>query len=391
MEDLNKESLELHEKYHGKLEVRSKIPLRDKKDLSMVYTPGVAEVCRAIQKDKRNAYRYTIKSNTVAIITDGSAVLGLGNIGGYAAIPVMEGKAMLFKEFAGIDAFPICFEGYHVDFVADVKNMAPVFGAICLEDVAAPKCFMLEHLLQDIDIPVMHDDQHGTAVVAMAALLNASKVVGKTFEELKVVINGAGAAGNAIARLLDCSGMDTYCPRPREIIVCDRKGTIYEGRKDLPENRWKEALAVETNLSNMRGTLKDAMVGADVFIGVSAPDLVTEEMVASMNEDAIVLALANPVPEIMPDKAKRAGARIVATGRSDFPNQVNNVLAFPGLFRGALDASATSITDEMKNAAVLALAGHLKKPSQERILPDVLDRKVAYVIGKAVQEAAPEQ
>jgi malate dehydrogenase (oxaloacetate-decarboxylating) len=389
MEDIYKESLALHEKYKGKLEVRSKFEIKTREDLTLAYTPGVAEVCREIAKDRSNVYKYTIKSNTVAIVTDGSAVLGLGDIGGYAAIPVMEGKAILFKEFAGIDAFPICFEDYHIDFTADVKNIAPVFGAINLEDIAAPKCFQLEEDLQDIGIPVMHDDQHGTSVVVLAGLMNACKVVGKGFEDLKIVINGAGAAGYAITRFLGsfCLGDPEY-DRPRDILVCDRKGIIHKNRPDIQSNKYKKILANETNFKGKSGSLSDAFLEADVFIGVSGPNLVTEDMVRTMNEKPMVFALANPTPEIMPDLAKSAGAYVVATGRSDFPNQLNNVLAFPGIFRGALDARAKRITDDMKTAAVYALANYIKDPTEDYILPDILDRNVTKSVAKAVEDAA---
>ncbi|MFA4824035.1 MAG: NADP-dependent malic enzyme [Methanoregula sp.] len=388
-DDIYKEALALHAKHKGKLEIRSKVPLNNKHDLSRAYTPGVAEVCREIAKDRNLAYKYTLKANTIAIVTDGSAVLGLGNIGGYAAIPVMEGKAILFKEFAGIDAFPICFESYETDFADQVKNIAPVFGGINLEDIAAPKCFEVEDALQDIGIPVMHDDQHGTAVVVLAALLNACKVTGRRYEDLNIVISGAGAAGFAITRLLKCIGYNpNVCTRVNEIIVCDTKGTICRGREGLYKNKYKFILAEETNRPGLSGKLEDAMNGADVFIGVSAPNIVTEDMVRSMNKDAIVFAMANPVPEIWPDAAKNAGAAVVGTGRSDFPNQINNVLAFPGIFRGALDARATRITDEMKIAAAHAIASCVPKPQRERIMPNILDKDVTRVVAKAVEEAA---
>ena len=387
--EIDKEALALHAKHHGKLEIRSKVPLKNKQDLSRAYTPGVAEVCREIARDKNLAYKYTMKANTIAIVTDGSAVLGLGNIGGYAAIPVMEGKAILFKEFANIDAFPICFENYETDFTDQIKNIAPVFGGINLEDIAAPKCFEVEDALQDIGIPVMHDDQHGTAVVVLAAILNACKVTGKKYEDLNVVICGAGAAGYAIARLLKCIGYDpNVCTKVNGIIVCDTQGTIFRGREGLYKNKYKFILAEETNQPALAGTLADAMTGADVFIGVSAPQIVTGEMVRSMNRDAIVFAMANPVPEIWPDAAKNAGAAVVGTGRSDFPNQINNVLAFPGIFRGALDARATRITDEMKIAAAHAIADYLPKLTRERILPNILDKDVTRAVAKAVAEAA---
>jgi malate dehydrogenase (oxaloacetate-decarboxylating) len=387
--EIDKEALALHAKHHGKLEIRSKVPLKNKHDLSLAYTPGVAEVCREIAKDKNLAYKYTMKANTIAIVTDGSAVLGLGNIGGYAAIPVMEGKAILFKEFADIDAFPICFENYETDFTDQVKNIAPVFGGINLEDIAAPKCFEVEEALQDIGIPVMHDDQHGTAVVVLAALLNACKVTGKTYENLNIVICGAGAAGYAITRLLKCIGYDpNVCSAVDEIIVCDTKGIIFRGRDGLYKNKYKFIIAEETNHSLREGTLADSMLGADVFIGVSGPEIVTEDMIRSMNREPIVFAMANPVPEIWPDAAMHAGAAVVGTGRSDFPNQINNVLAFPGIFRGALDARATRITDEMKIAAAHAIADFIKKPQRDRILPNILDRKVTQAVAKSVAKAA---
>ena len=388
-DEIYKEALALHAEHKGKLEIRSKVPLKNKHDLSLAYTPGVAEVCRKIAKDRNLAYRYTLKANTIAIVTDGSAVLGLGNIGGYAAIPVMEGKAILFKEFAGIDAFPICFESYETDFVDQVKNIAPVFGGINLEDIAAPKCFEVEDALQDIGIPVMHDDQHGTAVVVLGALLNACKVTGKNFEDLNIVICGAGAAGFAIARLLKCIGYDpNVCTMVHEIIVCDTKGTIFRGREGLYKNKYKFIIAEETNRPALSGKLAEAMIGADVFIGVSAPNVVTEEMVKSMNKDPIVFAMANPVPEIWPDAAKHAGAAVVGTGRSDFPNQINNVLAFPGIFRGALDARATRITDDMKIAAAHAIADYVTKPLRNRIMPNILDKDVTKAVAKTVADAA---
>ncbi len=387
--DVYSESLEMHRRARGKLEICSKVSLKTRHDLSLAYTPGVAQASREIARNRDAAYKYTIKSNTVAIVTDGSAVLGLGNIGGYAAIPVMEGKAILFKEFAGIDAFPICFEKYSSDFINTVKNIVPMFGGICLEDIAAPRCFEVEEALQGLGIPVMHDDQHGTAVVVLAALINACKVTNKRLEDLTVAVSGAGAAGFAITRLLHCLGIDrNICTKIKELFVCDTKGIIYRGRRDLLNSRHKYIISQETNHEKRAGTLKDAIKGADVFIGVSAPDLVTEEMVKSMSKDPIVFSLANPVPEIMPDKAKRAGATVVGTGRSDFPNQINNVLAFPGIFRGALDARAARINDEMKIAAVHALADYVKEPTKDRILPDVLDKNVTKTVATAVREAA---
>lgn len=388
-DSLYSESLALHAQHRGKVAIRPKIPVRTKHDLSLAYTPGVAEVSREIIRNRDLAYDYTLKSNTIAIVTDGSAVLGLGNIGGYAAIPVMEGKAILFKEFAGVDAFPICFESYETDFVDKVRNIAPVFGGINLEDIAAPKCFEVEDALQDIGIPVMHDDQHGTAVVVLAALLNACKVTGRKYSDLNIVISGAGAAGYAITRMLKCIGYSPdVCTRVNEIIVCDTQGTIFRGRPELYTNKYKFIIAEETNHLALSGSLADALHGADVFIGVSAPNLVTEEMIRSMNKDPIVFAMANPVPEIMPDVARHAGAAVIGTGRSDFPNQINNVLAFPGIFRGALDARATRITDEMKIAAAHAIAGCVPKPRSDHILPSILDKSVTKRVAAAVAEAA---
>jgi malate dehydrogenase (oxaloacetate-decarboxylating) len=388
-DEIYQEALALHEHNKGKLEIRSKVPLKTRHDLSLAYTPGVAEVCREIAKDKTLAYRYTMKANTIAIITDGSAVLGLGNIGADAAIPVMEGKAILFKEFAGIDAFPLCFENCQAGFSDQIRNIAPVFGGINLEDIAAPRCFEVEDALQDIGIPVMHDDQHGTAVVVLAALINACRVTGKKYEDLTIVICGAGAAGYAITRLLKCIGYNPdVCSTVHELIVCDTRGTIFRGREGLYQNKYKFILAEETNRQALAGSLADAMAGADVFIGVSAPGVVTEEMVRSMNKDPVVFAMANPVPEIWPDAAKRAGAAIVGTGRSDFPNQINNVLAFPGIFRGALDARATRITDEMKIAAAHAIAEYVPRPKRDHILANILDKEVTKAVAKAVADAA---
>lgn len=388
-EDIYREALRLHEQHRGKLEIHSKVPLENRRDLSRAYTPGVAEVCRAIQKDRNLAYRYTLKGNSVAIVTDGSAVLGLGNIGGYAAIPVMEGKAILFKKFANIDAFPICFERYHTGFVDEVRNIAPVFGGINLEDIAAPKCFEVEEALQDIGIPVMHDDQHGTAIVVLAALINACRVTGKNFEDLHIVVCGAGAAGYAIVRLLGCIGYNPHvCQKVRDIVVCDTRGIIHRNREGLYTNKYKFILADETNRSGKMGTLADAVEGADVLIGVSSPGVFTREMIHSMNDDPVVFAMANPVPEIMPSEAKEAGASVVGTGRSDFPNQINNALAFPGVFRGALDVYATRISEEMKVAAAHALANYVPKPHREHIVPAVLDREVTRHVAVAVREAA---
>jgi malate dehydrogenase (oxaloacetate-decarboxylating) len=388
-ETINREALQLHELHRGKLEIHSKVPLENRRDLSLAYTPGVAEVCRAIQKDRNLAYRYTLKGNSVAIVTDGTAVLGLGNIGGYAAIPVMEGKAILFKKFADIDAFPICFDGSDTNFVDEVRNLAPVFGGINLEDIAAPRCFEVEEALQDIGIPVMHDDQHGTAITVLAALINACRATGKSFEDLQIVICGAGAAGYAIVRLLGCIGYSPQvCQRVRDIVVVDTKGIIHRQRESLYNNKYKFILADETNHHGKTGTLAEAVEGADVLIGVSAPNMFTPEMIRSMNDDPIVFAMANPIPEIMPDLAKEAGAAVVGTGRSDFPNQINNALSFPGVFRGALDAYATRISDEMKVAAAHAIADYVPKPRREHIVPSLLDREVSRQVAAAVKEAA---
>ncbi|HPY60218.1 MAG TPA: NADP-dependent malic enzyme [Methanospirillum sp.] len=388
-EEIAQQSLRLHLEHQGKLSVHSKVPVKTREDLSLAYTPGVAHVCKYIAKDEKRAYSCTLKHNTIAIITDGTAVLGLGNIGPTAAIPVMEGKAILFKEFAGIDAFPICISGDPDDLIGHIRSIAPVFGGINLEDIAAPRCFEIEEELQNLGIPVMHDDQHGAAIAVLAALLNACKVTGKRFEDLTVVISGAGAAGYAICRLLKCIGYeDESCIAVKELIVCDREGIIYRGRQGLYHNIYKYLLGNETNIMHRTGTLADALRGADVFVGVSSGGLVTSDMVRSMNPDPIVFALSNPVPEIMPDEARAGGAAIVGTGRSDFPNQVNNVLVFPGVFRGALDAGATQISEEMKIAAAHAIAGYVKDPTPEKILPDPLDRGVAQVVAAAVAEMA---
>lgn len=387
--DIYQESLELHEAYHGKIEVHSKVPLTNRHDLSLAYTPGVAAVCREIYRDKNLAYKYTLKANTIAIVSDGSRVLSLGNIGGYAAIPVMEGKALLFKHLADIDAFPICFESGHTEFADDVKNIAPVFGGIALEDIAAPKCFELEESLQGIGIPVMHDDQHGTAVVVLAALLNACRVTKKKFEDLNIVVVGAGAAGFAITRMLRCIGYDpNLCSSVNDIIVCDRRGIIHRHREGLYTNKYKFIIAEETNKTGRTGTLEDAMRGADVCIGVSVPAIITPAMVRSMNKNPVIFALAYPMPEIFPRDALDAGAAIVGTGRSDFPNQINYALAFPGIFRGALDVCATRISDEMKVAAAHALANYVRQPRRDRILPAVLNRDVVKAVARAVSEAA---
>lgn len=383
--DYYKESLLMHEKHKGKMAVASKVSVNNKDDLSTAYTPGVAEPCRKIAENPEDVYRYTNKSNTVAVISDGSAVLGLGNIGSMASIPVMDGKSLLFKEFADIDAFPICLQTQDVDEIVMIaKNISPTLGGINLEDISAPRCFEIERKLQEqVDIPVFHDDQHGTAVVVTAALINALKIVDKKWEDLKVVISGAGAAGVAIAKMLLSVGAG-------EVIICDRVGPLADGDDRLTPAK-QEAASV-TNKGKIRGTLADAMKGADIFIGVSAPKIVTEEMVASMASDAIVLPMSNPEPEIMPDLAKKAGARIVGTGRSDFPNQINNVLAFPGIFRGALDARAKRITEDMKIAAAQALAGIItdEELNEENIIPKAFHPGVAAVIAEAVGKAWKE-
>ncbi len=387
MPDFDARSLELHEKHKGKLEVRSKFPLRDRADLSTAYTPGVAAVCEAIHQDPSKAKTLTIKANTVAVVSDGSAVLGLGDIGPLAALPVMEGKAVLFKEFADIDAFPIVLDTKDpLEIIKTVERIAPTFGGINLEDIAAPKCFEIEDALQDIGIPVFHDDQHGTAIVLLAALLNACKVTGKKPEDLRVVINGAGAAGTAIAKLLRCVGQNPdVCVPVRDILVCDTKGIISRQRTDL--NNAKKMLLIYTNRDDHTGSMEDAIRNADVFIGVSVADLLNEGHIKSMAPDPFVFALANPKPEIMPDVARAAGASVVGTGRSDLPNQINNVLAFPGIFRGALDAGATRITEHMKIAAAHALAEGVEGLSPEKVLPASLDRSVAPRIAEAARKA----
>lgn len=390
--DIYEESRQLHKRLGGKLEIIAKYDIKDQHDLAMVYTPGVAQVCRDIAEDESKAYELTIKRNTVAIVSDGSAVLGLGNIGAKGAIPVMEGKAMLFKAYADIDAFPICVSTQNsFEIINLVKNISPVFAGVNLEDISAPRCFEIEQSLQDIGIPVFHDDQHGTAIVLLAAVLNACKLTGKSLTDLKIVISGAGAAGTAIAEILLCIGHDPkICESVKEILVCDSKGIISETRADIAENQTKLKLAKITNRSASMGSLSDAMQEADVFIGVSKGNLVQPEMVKSMNARPVILAMANPTPEIMPDVAKEAGAFIVGTGRSDFPNQVNNVLAFPGIFRGAIDARAKRITRKMKIEAAYALAGCVENPTVDEILPSPLDKSVAKKIAKAVQNAYVE-
>lgn len=379
------ESLKLHEEKVGKIEVVSKVKVNTREDLSLAYTPGVAEPCRKIHENEENVYKYTSKGNLVAVVTDGTAVLGLGDIGPKAGLPVMEGKAILFKEFADVDAFPICLATKDVDeIVRTVKLIAPGFGGINLEDIGAPRCFEIEEKLKkELDIPVFHDDQHGTAIVVLAGLINALKVVGKKIEDIKVVINGAGAAGTAIAKLLLSSGV-------KNLIACDKAGILYRGNENVDEA--KRELAKVTNPDNIQGTLAAALVGADVFIGVSAPGVVSQDMVRTMNKDSILFAMANPTPEIMPEEAKAAGARVIGTGRSDFPNQVNNVLAFPGIFRGALDVRAKEINEEMKIAAAYAIASMIKDEdlNDNNVIPYALDRTVAANVVEAIKKAARE-
>lgn len=371
----------LHEHWNGKLEVVSKAPVKSREDLSIAYTPGVAEPCKVIAQDKEAAYKYTMKANTVAVVSDGSAVLGLGNIGPYAAMPVMEGKAVLFKEFGGVNAVPICLDTQDTEeIIKAVTYLAPAYGGINLEDISAPRCFEIEERLKEIlDIPVFHDDQHGTAIVVLAGIINALKVVGKKKEDCRVVVNGAGSAGVAITKLLLTYGFP-------HITMCDKVGIVSKKTEGL--NWMQQKMTEVTNLEQQTGTLADAMKGADIFVGVSAPGIVSAEMVASMNKDAILFAMANPVPEIMPDIAKAAGARVVGTGRSDFPNQVNNVVAFPGIFKGALEGRATQITEEMKLAAANAIASLVPDDelSDENIMPEAFNPKVAEVVAAAVKE-----
>lgn len=376
----NEKALLMHEKWNGKLETVSKTPVKTREDLAIAYTPGVAEPCKVIAQDKEAAYKYTMKANTVAVVSDGSAVLGLGNIGPYAAMPVMEGKAVLFKEFGNVNAVPICLDTQDTEeIIKAVTYLAPGFGGINLEDISAPRCFEMEERLKEIlDIPVFHDDQHGTAIVVLAGVINALKVVGKKKEDCRVVVNGAGSAGVAITKLLLTYGFPN-------IIMCDKVGIV---SKDTEGLNWMQKKMTEvTNLNNETGSLADALKGADIFIGVSAPNIVTPKMVASMNRDSILFAMANPIPEIMPDVAKAAGARVVGTGRSDFPNQVNNVVAFPGIFKGALEGRATQITEEMKLAAAEAIAGLVPadKLSDDNIMPEAFDPQVAEVVANAVK------
>jgi len=383
------ESLKLHEEKRGKIEIKSKVPVETKDDLSLAYTPGVAEPCRAIFKNPKDVYKYTNKGNMVAVVTDGSAVLGLGNIGAAAGMPVMEGKAILFKEFADVDAFPICLDTQDVDEIVEtVQHISPGFGGINLEDISAPRCFEIEKRLKDsLDIPVFHDDQHGTAIVVLAGLINALKLVKKDFKNIKVVVSGVGAAGVAITKLLIKYGVDA-----KNILLCDSKGIIYKNREHL--NEIKESLAEITNTAChlgcdhpdcRTGGLSEAIKGADVFIGVSKAGLLTEAMVKMMAKDAIIFAMANPEPEIMPDLAKKAGAKIVATGRSDFPNQINNVLGFPGIFRGVLDARIKVIDDKIKIASAEAIANYIKNPDLDHIIPSPLDKGVAKAVAEAIK------
>ena len=376
----NEKALELHEKWRGKLDTVSKTPVKTREDLSLAYTPGVAEPCKVIAQNKEAAYTYTWKSNTIAVVSDGSAVLGLGNIGPYAARPVMEGKAVLFKEFGNVNAVPICLDTQDTEeIIKAVTYLAPGFGGINLEDISAPRCFEIEERLKaTLDIPVFHDDQHGTAIVVLAATINALKITGKKKEECKVVVNGAGAAGVAITKLLLNYGFT-------DIIMCNRGGAVNKQRTDL--NWMLQKMTDCTNPRQITGTLADALKGADIFIGVSAPNTVTRDMVSSMNKDAIIFAMANPVPEIMPDEAKAAGARIVGTGRSDFPNQINNVVAFPGIFKGALEGRAPQITEDMKLAAALAIAGLVPDSAlnEDNIMPEAFDPRVADAVAEAVK------
>ena len=381
--DLREEALKLHKDNKGKIEVVSKVKVENAKDLSIAYTPGVAEPCKEIHANPELIYDYTNKGNMVAVVTDGSAVLGLGNIGARAGMPVMEGKSVLFKSFADVDAFPICIESQDVEIVVQtVKQIAPSFGGINLEDIAAPRCFEIEERLKkELDIPVFHDDQHGTAVIVLAGIINGLKVVGKKIENVTAVVSGAGAAGTAISKLLVSSGI-------KDVIICNSKGILDKNDEKLDPIR--KEMALKTNKTNKKGSLADAMVGSDIFIGVSAPNIVTKEMIESMNENSIAFAMANPVPEVLPEVALAGGIRVMGTGRSDFPNQVNNVLAFPGIFRGALDVRAKEINEEMKLAAAHAIAGLVTEEelNEEYIIPKAFDKRVAKAVAKAVSEAA---
>jgi len=377
---INEKALALHEEWNGKITTESKCAVAGRDDLALAYTPGVAEPCKVIAKDKEAAYRYTIKANTVAVVSDGSAVLGLGNIGPYAAMPVMEGKAVLFKEFGNVNAFPICLDTQDTEeIIQTIVNIAPAFGGINLEDISAPRCFEIEDRLKELlDIPVFHDDQHGTAIVVLAGIINALKVTGKTKQHCKVVVNGAGSAGIAITKLLLSYGFPN-------VTMCDINGIISKNSKNL--NWMQQSMTEITNLDDRTGSLADALLGADIFVGVSAPNIVSGEMVSSMNKDAIIFAMANPVPEIMPDAAKAAGAKVVGTGRSDFPNQVNNVIAFPGIFKGALEGRASQITEEMKLATATAIADLVTEDqlSEDFILPEAFNPEVAETVSNAIK------
>lgn len=379
----SEKALKMHEEWHGKIETCAKSHVNSREDLAIAYTPGVAEPCKVIAKDPEAAYTYTMKSNTVAVVSDGSAVLGLGNIGALAAMPVMEGKAVLFKEFGGVNAVPICLDTQDTEeIIKTVVNIAPAFGGINLEDISAPRCFEIEERLKELlDIPVFHDDQHGTAIVAAAAMVNALKIVDKKIEDIRVVVNGAGSAGIACTKLFMAMGL-------KHVILCDRDGAIYEGKEGL--NEGQKAMAAVTNREHKKGSLAEIIQGADMLLGVSAPGCVTKDMVRSMAKDPIIFAMANPVPEIFPDEAIEAGAKVVGTGRSDFPNQINNVLVFPGIFRGALDVRAKEINDEMKIAAAYAIAGLVKEDElcPEFIIPNPLNKEVAPAVANAVKEAA---
>lgn len=386
--DYFKESLNLHESLRGKIGIQAKMDIDSRDGLSLLYSPGVAEPCKRIHANPADVWKYTIKSNMVAVVTDGTAVLGLGNIGASAALPVMEGKAMLFKKFGDVDAFPICLDTQDTEEVIEtIRRIAPVFGGINLEDISAPRCFEIEDRLQDLGIPVFHDDQHGTAVVVLAGMINACKLLNKNIQDLKIVINGAGAAGVAIAKLLDSAtrGEDLQGLAVKEVILCDTKGVVHAGRSDL--NDTKRSLLSWTNPNNVSGSLHDVLKGADVFIGVSQENLLKAEDIATMAKDAIIFALANPVPEIMPNEAYKGGAAVVGTGRSDLPNQINNVLAFPGIFRGALDGHARRITTRMKIAAALAIADAVEHIDRENIVPETLDMSVGPKVAKAVLDA----
>ena len=384
IEEIKQKALELHEKNQGKLEVVSKVKVNDAMDLALAYTPGVAEPCKKIHEDNELAYKYTNKGNMVAVVTDGSAVLGLGNIGGIAGMPVMEGKSVLFKEFGNVDAFPICLNTQDTEeIISTVKAISPSFGGINLEDIAAPRCFEIEkRLIEELDIPVFHDDQHGTAVIVLSAVINALRIVKKDISDVKIVISGAGAAGIAISNLLTLAGA-------KNNLILNSRGIIDPDDEKLDEAR--KEIARTTNPNKVKGDLKTAMENADIFIGVSAPGILTKEMVSSMNHDSIVLAMANPVPEIYPDEAKEAGARVVGTGRSDYPNQVNNVLVFPGIFRGALDAKADRITDDMKLSAAYAIAHMVEQPVEDRILPEAFNKDVARNVANAVKKSWEEK